>query len=82
MLCYHCQKVNDCSTFRTLYSTCDDFSINKCKDYDTESKYKYKKIASNDELMHLIYDYFTCQVDGNYSEEEIKNVITHAILML
>ena len=53
-----------------------DFSINDCRDYDAVAKYTYKKIAQNDNLMRLIYDYFTGQVEGGYSDEEVRKVIT------
>jgi hypothetical protein len=53
-----------------------DFSINDCRDYDAVAKYTYKKIAQNDALMRLIYDYFTGQVEGGYSNEEVEKVIT------
>lgn len=76
MLCYHCQKVQECPIFRKLYTKSADFSINDCKDYVSTGKYKYRKIAENDELMCLIYDYFTGQVKGEYSDEEIRQVIT------
>lgn len=82
MLCYHCTKAASCHTFRTLYTMSKDFSINDCNDYEAMSKYTYRKIAENDDLLHLIYDYFTGQVDGNYTEEQIKSAITAAILDL
>lgn len=82
MICYHCKKAHGCPTFRKLYSMSKDFSINECRDYDGMSKYTYRKIAENDELMHLIYDYFTGQVDGNFSDDQIKSAITSAIWSL
>lgn len=58
-----------------------DFCINDCKDYNKTLKNKYKKIADNDDLMHLIYDYFTGQLKG-CAEEKAKRVITSTILDL
>lgn len=79
MICYHCEKASGCKVFRSLYSMSKDFNINDCRDYDETSNYKYKKIAEHDDLMHLIYDYFTDQVVGYYSEEQIKAAITSAM---
>jgi hypothetical protein len=55
-----------------------DFCINDCKDFDDASTYKYRKIAENDDLMKLIYDYFTGNVKG-YSEDVAKEAITSAM---
>lgn len=74
MLCYHCDKASSCPTFRTLYSMSRDFCINECKDYNQTLRTKYKNIAKNDDLMHLIYDYFTGQLEG-CTEEKAKRVI-------
>ncbi|MDD5901727.1 MAG: hypothetical protein PUC73_12630 [Lachnospiraceae bacterium] len=82
MLCYHCKKAEDCATFRNLYSMSTDFAINKCRNYVETEADKYKLIAENDELMKLIYDYFTHQVVGNYTDEEVKQAITSALWSL
>ena len=82
MLCYHCEKASGCQTFRTLYSKSKDFSIDECRDYVGVSKYKYRKIAENDELMHLIYDYFTDQIDGGYNKAQAKSAIKSALWSL
>ena len=79
MICYHCAKVKDCPKFRRMYSELEDFSVNKCRDYKDEAEYKYKKIAEHDDLMHLIYDYFTEQIEGDFSDEQIVKVITSAL---
>ena len=79
MICYHCQKAKECPTFRTLHTISKDFSINDCKDYDSADSYKYKKIAEKDSLLRLIYDYFTGQVEGEYSDEEVREAITSAM---
>ena len=81
MLCYHCDKVSSCPTFRTLYSMSRDFCISDCRDYDESSRTKYKNIAKNEDLMHLIYDYFTGQLEG-YTYEEAKRAITSAMWSL
>lgn len=60
----------------------EDFEIFKCKNYDEGSKYKYRLIAKNDNLLRLIYDYFTDNVSGEYSDEEVKEAITSAIWSL
>lgn len=73
MICYRCSKANGCSVFRKLHSISDDFSINQCEDYN-ETNNAYKKIAMHDDLMHLIYDYFTGQLSG-VSEDEAKKAI-------
>lgn len=84
MLCYHCQKVQECPIFRNLYTRSADFSINDCKDYDCEKSYRYKKLANNDSLLHLIYDYFTGQLQLDYeiNEDEVKHKIVSAIIEL
>jgi hypothetical protein len=82
MICYSCKKSGECRAFRTLYSTSRDFCINDCEHYDKTSKYQYRKIADNDDLMHLIYDYFTGQVSGDHTDEEIVAAIKSAMLDL
>lgn len=56
-----------------------DFYINDCENYDETSEFKYKRIADHDDLMCLLYDYFTDQIDKDlrmdYSDEEIKEMI-------
>ena len=79
MICYSCEKASECSMFRTLHSVSDDFCINDCKDYQKASEYKYRKIAEYDELMHLIYDYFTEQVEASLSYEEVVILIKNAM---
>ena len=83
MICYSCEKIGDCSVFHELYSMSKDFCINDCKDYDEAPWNKYKRIAEHDELMKVIYDYFTHQIDSEveskYSYEEIKDIITEAM---
>ena len=81
MICYNCTKSSECPTFRTLYIISDDFCINKCKDFEKTSAYKYRKMVANDDLMKLIYDYFmgTVVVDG-YTDYEIKGVIRQQLM--
>lgn len=82
MICYRCEKISSCPTFRSLCSISKDFNIKDCRGYDEASQYKYRRIAENDDLMHLIYDYFTGQVEGGYSDEETKAAITNAMWSL
>lgn len=77
MICYKCNQAKNCSVFKKLYNMSNDFSINQCTDYN-ESNNKYKKIAMHDELMHLIYDYFTGQLVG-ISEKEARKAIVSCI---
>ncbi len=80
MICYYCEKASDCPTLRTLHRISEDFSINECRDFDKASKYNYRKIANNDNLMRLIYDYFAGQIEGGYTEEQAKSVIRNALI--
>lgn len=82
MICYNCKKVEGCPAFQTLYNMSKDFCINDCQNYDEIPKDKYKKIAENDDFMHLIYDYFTEQVKGGYSNEEVVEVIKRVMYSL
>ena len=83
MICYRCKKASDCSVFRNLYSMSKDFSINECRNYQS-SEDRCQKMIENKELMRLIYDYFTGQVetDSNYTDEEIKGIIRNTIWSL
>lgn len=81
MICFHCSKVKSCEKFRNMYSDFEDFSINKCKDYEDEISYKYKKIAEHDDLMRILYDYFTGQIEG-YTDEQVVSAIKNAMLNL
>lgn len=81
MICYHCKNADTCYLFRHMYSMSEDFDIRQCKNYDEVSKYKYKLIAKDDELIHLIYDYFTDNIVG-HSKEEAERAITSAIWSL
>ena len=87
MLCYSCDKIGGCSIFQKLYKISNDFFINDCLEYVGAPELKYRKIAEHDDLMHLIYDYFTNQIDSEelnkeYSDEEIKECITKAMWRL
>lgn len=81
MLCYHCTNASGCPTFRTLYSMSKDFCINDCRDFDDALDSTYMKIAENKDLMRLIYDYFTDNIDG-YSKEEAYEAITLVLFNL
>lgn len=78
MICYHCENAPECNVFRNLYSISEEFSINQCCKYKEPNANKYKKIAQDEYLLKLIYDYFTRQVIG-YSEKEARQAITSAI---
>lgn len=82
MLCYSCEKVKSCHTFQTLYAMSKDFEIKDCRDYDAVSTDKYKLISQNDDLMMLLYDYFTDNLKLPYeiSDEEIRKRIKEALL--
>lgn len=86
MLCYSCDKIGGCHIFQKLYKTSNNFFINDCLEYVRASELKYRKIAEHDELMALIYDYFTNQIEeeisSKYSDKEIKDVITKAMWRL
>lgn len=82
MICYRCKRVHICPIFQRLYNASKDFSINDCKNFDEELSCKYKKLAENDDLMHLIYDYFLGQVEVDATEEEVVRVIKKALLEL
>ncbi len=80
MICYHCKNIYNCKTFQTLYDTSKDFNINHCTNYKCDDVYKYRRIAEHDDLMHLVYDYFTNQItDVNLNDNEIKDAITRAM---
>lgn len=79
MLCYHCEKASDCSTLRALHSVCEDFCINKCKDFEDSLHYSYMKIAENHDLMRLIYDYFMGLLEKEYSKEDAEKAIIRAL---
>ena len=78
MLCYHCEKAENCSMFRNLVSISEDFCINKCKDFEDSSRYTYMKIAENPGLMRLIYEHFIGILEG-CTEDEAKEAITRAM---
>lgn len=82
MICDHCRNLEVCAIFRNLYSASNDFDINQCKHYDDSINYKYKKIAEHDDLMNLIYDYFTDRLPDDIGKKEAKEAIIRAILNL
>ena len=43
---------------------------------------KLSQSAKNDDFLRLIYDYFTDNVSGEHSDEEVKEAITSAIWSL
>ena len=82
MNCYSCKKASTCPLLSALYEVSLDFSIKQCKNYEAVPQYEYRKIARHDELMHLIYDYFTGQVEGGFSDEQVVNVIKRELQKL
>ena len=82
MICYRCKNVHVCSAFQTLCDVSKDFSINDCKHFDEALECKYKKLADNDDLMHLIYDYFLDKLEIDVAEEEVVRVIRRELLKL
>lgn len=82
MLCYTCSKVKECETFKSLARISADFSIKQCNTYDALQLLKYRKIADNDGLMHLIYDYFLDCIQGDYTKEEAEKVIIDCLINL
>ena len=81
MICYTCEKVESCPTFQTLYAMSKDFEIKDCRDYEKNSSVKYKLIAEHDELMRLLYDYFTDNLDlPGVDDQEVHRVIRKAML--
>lgn len=81
-ICYHCKNKSDCSAFRYLCDMSKDFNIKHCANYEDAPSYKYKRIAEHDDLMQLIYDYFTGQIKVDVSYAEVKEAITRAIWAL
>ena len=82
MICYRCKNVHVCPTFQGLYNASKNFSINDCKYFKEEPSCKYKKIAENDDLMHIIYDYFLGQVEIDVTDEEVVKVIKRELINL
>lgn len=76
MICYYCEKVYTCDLVR--FANKENFEISKCENFSEMPEFKYKRIAEYDELMKLIYDYFTGKVEG-HSDEETKEVLTRVM---
>ena len=81
-ICHHCENMSECKAFRYLCDMSRDFDIKHCANYEDAIPYKYKRIAEHDELMQVIYDYFTGQIAGDFSEAEVREAITRAIWAL
>lgn len=81
MICYNCTKVHNCPIFRKLYTMSNDFCINDCKDYDKASDDRYKKIADDDDLMRLLYDYFMGQIkEEDYTDDIVKAAVRNRLM--
>lgn len=81
MDCCSCDNINKCEVFNTVFAVSDNFTINDCKNY-RNSAIAYKKIAENDALMCLIYDYFLRRIDGKFRDSEVREVIERELLKL
>lgn len=79
MICYKCQHALNCEWIK--FACTEEFEISRCKNFSEMREYRYKRIAENDALMKLIYDYFSGNVDG-HSLDEAKEAITKTIANL
>ena len=83
MICYSCENIKECSLFHDLHVNCaGNFVIKKCINYDEISATKYKHIAEHDDLMALIFDYFTGNLKGQYDYDYAKECIIKALRRL
>jgi hypothetical protein len=56
----------------------NDFCVNDCKEFNEISSYKYREIAKNDDLMHLIYDYFLDNL-GEVNKDDARRAIIRTL---
>lgn len=61
MICFNCKNVSKCSLALAAFE--GEASIDSCKTFIPNNKYAYREIANNDDLMHVIYDYFLNNID-------------------
>lgn len=75
MICAKCKKAITCDHIR--YAINHDFNINSCKNFILDDIYKYVKIAEDENLLLLIYNYFTDEKElySLYTKEEIEEII-------
>lgn len=76
MICYSCQHAYDCDWIR--FACSEGFEIGNCLNFSAMLEYRYKRIATNEALLKLIYDYFTDNINS-HSKEEAYEAITRAI---
>lgn len=79
MNCYKCDNFLICNHPKYAYE--NNFTIEDCKNFSLSDCYKYMKIAKNEELLLLIYNYFTGEEElySLYDKEEIEETIRKAI---
>lgn len=79
MICYKCDRVTDCPHVRYIFQ--NNISIDGCKEFSLNKSFKYTKIANNEHLMLLIYNYFIEEEElfSMYTKEEIENKIKKVI---
>lgn len=79
MVCYKCNNFITCSHPRYAFE--NDFAIKDCRNFNLADCYKYMGIAKSEELMLLIYNYFTEEEElfSLYTKEEIEGKIREAI---
>lgn len=79
MICAKCKNAIICDHIR--YAVNHDFNINNCKNFILNDIYKYIKIAEDEDLLLLIYNYFTDEEElySLYTKEEIEKIIQREI---
>lgn len=79
MICNKCENAAKCEHLR--YAFDNDFTIESCKYFELNKIFKYTKIAENENLMLIIYNYFTEDEElySLYTKEEIENKIREVI---
>lgn len=82
MICYKCEDFLTCN--HPKYAFENNFTIEDCKNFSLADCYKYIKIAKNEDLLLLIYNYFTKEEElySLYTKEEIEEKIKEIIQKL
>lgn len=78
MICAKCNNLRSCDIVNR------SININSCKNFILNDIYKYLKIAENEDLLLLIYNYFTNEEElySLYTKKEIEEKIQKAIKSL
>lgn len=78
MICAKCNNLRSCDIVN------HSININSCKNFILNDIYKYLKIAENEDLLLLIYNYFTNEEElySLYTKKEIEEKIQKAIKSL